>query len=259
MTRWTAAGLHLGVSLLIIGAVAAGLIGLWYGWTYFSMMGGLRLLGILAVVDIVIGPLLTAIVYRPGKPSLRFDLTVIALLQLGFLAYGGFIMAQSRPVFLVGVQDRFELVFANELDEADVAAAPEPYRRLSWTGPTLVGVAFPADGDERMALIQSGLAGKDVQLLPRYFAHYSVSAPKLAAAASPVQALLDSSKPADRDRLQRAIGGFDLAPDAVRTLPIISRRGRATMLVRAETAEPLRPVGVEPWTDMPWTPPPDSE
>ena len=39
-------------------------------------------------VDVVIGPLLTLIVFDPKKKHLKFDLVVIAALQLAALAYG---------------------------------------------------------------------------------------------------------------------------------------------------------------------------
>lgn len=47
-----------------------------------------RLLATLAAVDLVMGPLLTLVEFKPGKKSLKFDLTAIALLQAGALLYG---------------------------------------------------------------------------------------------------------------------------------------------------------------------------
>jgi hypothetical protein len=44
--------------------------------------------------DLALGPLLTLIVFEPGKPSLKFDLSCIVLLQLGALLYGGTIINQ---------------------------------------------------------------------------------------------------------------------------------------------------------------------
>ena len=36
----------------------------------------------------VVGPLLTLIVFRAGKPGMKFDLAVIGLVQVAALAYG---------------------------------------------------------------------------------------------------------------------------------------------------------------------------
>jgi hypothetical protein len=64
----------------------------WYPPPYFEVDGGWRILRILAGVDVVVGPLLTLILFKPGKPGLKFDMTCIALMQIGALVYGGTII-----------------------------------------------------------------------------------------------------------------------------------------------------------------------
>jgi hypothetical protein len=46
---------------------------------------------------LALGPLLTLLVFKSGKPSLKFDLSGIVLLQLGALLYGGTLIDQHRP------------------------------------------------------------------------------------------------------------------------------------------------------------------
>jgi hypothetical protein len=251
MTRWRAAGIHLAISFVVIALVGIGLIGAWYGWELFGVMGGQRLLLLLAVIDIVIGPLLTLIVYKTGKPSLRFDLAVIALLQLGFLAYGLYVMASSRPVFLVGVADRFELVFASELDPQDIASAPdERFRKLSLSGPVLVGGLMGQTSQERYQLTMSGFAGKDIQHMPDRYVDYAQVSKDLLAQSKPAEELAATSETARR-KLEAAAKDIGRPLAQLRTLPIISKRGRATMLMDPESGAPLRPVEVDPWTDLP--------
>ena len=67
----------------------------WYPTPYFAIDGGWQVLRILAGVDVVLGPLLTFIVFKIGKPSLKFDMSCIILMQIGALIYGGMII---RPV-----------------------------------------------------------------------------------------------------------------------------------------------------------------
>jgi hypothetical protein len=251
MSRWKAASIHLLLSVLIVSSVALGLIFAWYGWELFTTMGVVKLLGLLAVCDVVIGPLLTLIVFRSGKPSLRFDLTVIALLQIAFLGYGLYVMAQSRPVFMVAVKDRFDLVFANELDPADLAkGGSEEHRTLSWSGPRLVGGKLAQNSDERMSLALSGLDGRDIQMLPeRYLPYEEVAAAMLREAQAPEE-LLKSSKPEAAAKLRDAIASTGREETQVRVLPIISKRGRATMLIAADSGAVLRSVAVDPWPDL---------
>jgi hypothetical protein len=94
-------------------------------------MGGMGLLKILVGVDVTIGPLLTLIIFDTRKKSLRFDLSVIAFLQIVALAYGVYIMFEARPVYTAFVKDRFEVVPADQLDAVDLAEGPAEYRMLS--------------------------------------------------------------------------------------------------------------------------------
>jgi hypothetical protein len=256
MSRWKAAAIHLVLSAIIIGAVAFVLIHTWYTWQLFEVMGARRLLTILAIIDIVIGPFLTLIVYKHGKKSLKFDLTVIALLQAGFLAYGLHILAQSRPVFMVGLVDRFEMVFANQLDDTDLAKGnTEEFRTRSWTGPRLVGGALGSTSQERYDLALSGLAGKDIHLLPEQYVSFEEVKPALMQKMEPAEKLAGSNA-----RTRAAIEAFaareDLTVGELSTLPIISLRGRATMMLRTSNGDVLGPLAVEPWPDLPALPPP---
>src|SRR5690349_1540964 len=139
MSRWNAAGIHLGISALIAAAVLAIIYFIWYPSPYFTAMGGDQLVLLVIGVDVVIGPLITLIIYRAGKRGLAFDLSVIAFLQATALAYGVTVAAEARPVYSVFVVDRFETVAANALDEEEVAKVTRPeFKSASWLGPRTV-------------------------------------------------------------------------------------------------------------------------
>src|SRR5690606_32012850 len=133
-----------------------------------------RLMAIMLVIDMVAGPMLTLVIYRPGKWGLRFDLKAIALVQAAFLAYGLHTLWLSRPVFLVGTDVRFTLVSASDINAADLAQAPRPeWRSLPWTGPYLVGVLPPKDREARTALLDTFLkTGRDQEQLPAQYLPY---------------------------------------------------------------------------------------
>jgi hypothetical protein len=250
VSRWKAAALHLVVSGAVVAGVAFVLIQLWYGWPMFQVMGGAKLLTILAIVDVVIGPLLTLIVFKRGKPSLKFDLVVIFVLQAAFLGYGLYVMAQSRPVFLVGLVDRFEFVRANDLSPENLALGTTPeYRTLSWTGPRLVGGALGRTRDERYRLGMLGLSGQDIHQLPERYVPYAEVEEALLKKVEPAAALASTS-----DAAARAIGDFAQSHridiQELGTLPITSRQGRATMMIRVGTGEILGPIALEPWPDL---------
>ena len=79
--------IHLAASASVVGAFAAVLRLFWYPGPWFTASGTWEVLRILIGVDVVLGPVLTLIVFKPSKPSLPFDLAVIALVVKAFLAY----------------------------------------------------------------------------------------------------------------------------------------------------------------------------
>ena len=106
-TRFTAFAVHLGISLVIFAALLLVVVFEWYRFPLFAIEGGWRGIQIIAGCDIVLGPLLTLIVFKPGKPHLKFDLGVIALIQIAALISGTWIAYVQRPVLMVYAEERF--------------------------------------------------------------------------------------------------------------------------------------------------------
>ncbi len=85
--------------------------------------GGWQGLRLLLGVDLVLGPLLTLIVYRAGKPGLRFDLTAIGIIQATCLAAGIWIVHGERPLAMVYSDGSFYSVTAQSFREVNAACA----------------------------------------------------------------------------------------------------------------------------------------
>lgn len=165
--RLRATGWHLAISALV-GAVCAALVfGFWYPWPFATLAGGMVLIILLLMVDIILGPVLTAVVASPGKASsvLARDLVVIAGMQSLALCYGLFIVVQARPVYLVHEVDRFTVVTVADIDPADLPKAKEGFRSLPWHGVTAIGLR-PVGGADAVQSVQLALAGKDLSLRP---------------------------------------------------------------------------------------------
>jgi hypothetical protein len=81
MTKLRAFAIHFGISFLIFIGLAYFVVAIWYPGFFFESDGGWEGMRIIVGVDLVLGPLLTLIVYKHGKPGLRFDLTLIGLVQ----------------------------------------------------------------------------------------------------------------------------------------------------------------------------------
>lgn len=250
MTRWKAAGIHLLISAIVIGGVAALLLWRWYPPALWGVAKADKLMMILALVDVMLGPVLTLVVYKAGKKSLRFDLTVIALLQLTALAYGLNTVWQSRPVYLVAAVDRFQMVFANEIDRADLAKASPPFRSLPLTGLQIIGAKVPEGAEARNEVLFSAMSGKDIHLLPAYYAPYEEVASQLAQRAILADALADTLTADEAQRLRRAVVATGRQPSSVAVAPVSSIRSAssAAMLVDAATGSILGPAAVDVWS-----------
>ncbi|MEZ0469288.1 hypothetical protein [Luteimonas salinilitoris] len=235
MNRWKASASHFGLSLLVIGGIAITAFLLWYPYALYRVASLDRILLVMLGIDLTAGPLLTLILYRPGKRGLKFDLAVVAIAQLAFLAYGLHTLWSSRPVFLVGTPETFTVVFANEIDDQDLARAADPkWRKLSWAGPILVATRMPEAADERRKIIEEFMAGgAGIERSPKYYMRYEQMASELAKAAKPAKAIdID-----DHDINRTGKVASDLG-----WLPVISRRGEAVMLMDKATGRPLRVV-----------------
>jgi hypothetical protein len=249
LTRTRAALVHLGISVVLGICAMALLFGVWYPPPYFSAAGADRLALLLIGVDVGIGPLLTFIVFKPGKKGLKFDLFVIAALQLGALVYGLHAVAVSRPVFLVFAVDRFELVAANQIADADLKQGKEErFRQRSWKGPLLVYGEMPTDPKEHGDLAFSGAEGRDLQNLPKYFRDYDANAMKVAEHANDL-ATLRSRLDADSVALLESwLQNHSLSDADVRWVPVVALRKDATILVARSTGKVLDTLPIEP----PW-------
>src|SRR5713226_1274244 len=101
MSRIKAFLIHLGISTIIFLVLLFFIVFIWYPSPYFSTDGGWQGIKIVAAVDMVLGPLLTLIVFKSGKRGLKLDLTVIGLLQATALAWGVFIVHDQRTALVV--------------------------------------------------------------------------------------------------------------------------------------------------------------
>lgn len=174
MNRFKASAIHLGISALVGLGMLVVMLGVWYPGGYFELLGGGGLLFLILGVDVTLGPLLTLVVFNPSKKSLKFDLAVIAAIQLSALVYGANVMFQSRPVFTVLEEDRFKVTLASDLkDETQLALAKKPeWRRLSFTGPVIVGSEAPVSEKEKEELTFAAVAGLDWNVFPKLYVEY---------------------------------------------------------------------------------------
>jgi hypothetical protein len=171
LTRWMAFTIHFGISLVIFLVLLALMIGVWYPDFFFTTDGGWEGLQILIGVDLVLGPALTAIVYRPYKRGLLLDLTLIGLAQLICLLIGTYIIYTQRPLAVVYVDDHFISVSQGSFDFAGTDSAS--LKTLPGKYPKQIYINLPKDKTERKALRKAQTHQGPLHARPTLFFPYA--------------------------------------------------------------------------------------
>lgn len=218
MTRFKAAGIHLAISAAVGTTVSALILLIWYAPPLFSADQGATLNLLLIGVDLILGPLLTFIVFRAGKPGLRFDLGVIALLQVSALAYGLWVLGQSRPVYIVLQERRATLVHRNELY---APASTGPFAHTELWRIRAVAALPPSDPSERDALLTATLSGEpDLDYRPAHYRELAQT-PEIAAFGRSLAQVL-AGQPELAARLPATVRKANAASE-LRLLPLLTR------------------------------------
>ena len=218
----------------------------WYPPPYARLVQGLELFALLVFVDLVVGPVLTAVVANPhkGRRGLQRDIGVIAVLQLLAFGYGMQALAIARPVHLVFEVDRFRVVVAADVDESKLSKALPDYRQLPWLGPTLVVARKSATSEEMTQALNLSLQGVEISMLPERWAEYEPFADAVLKSARPA-ALLIEQYPEFAATVQSAAQSHGLALEDVRFLPVVSRKSDAVALVGGPKAAVLGFIPVD--------------
>ncbi len=244
MPRVRAASVQFLLSVLVALATFALIHELWYPWGLFEVAGGRDLFILIATVNVVIGPMLTFVVFIPGKKGLVFDLVAIAAMQLGALTYGMHVLYGSRPVFLVFSKDRFELMRANDFDEKELAKAKEPFASLPLTGPRVVGAELPTNREELDALVFGAAAGVDIPSFPRYYVAYDRVRSEALKHSAPLAKLRQLNP---TEAVDEAVRKAALPEQDLRFLAVRAGKIDLTALVDARGADVVRVVALRPW------------
>jgi hypothetical protein len=236
--RLLAAGIHLGLSVLVAGLAAGLVFGVWYPYPYREISGGRELFLIVVAVDVILGPLLTLTVFNIKKPikGLRRDLAVIAVLQFAALGYGMWTVAVARPVHLVFEIDRFRVVHAIDVPEDELKQAPAGLERLPLTGPTLLSLREFASGNESFDATMAAMQGVSLSARPGLWQSYEKGKVKVLETARPLEQLKNRF-PGRASEIDAALRSAGRATTSVSYVPMAGRQTFWTVLLDTNTAE----------------------
>lgn len=240
--RFKAFSIHLLGSGLIVLTALLWVFLVWYPAPLHKALAVTHIFLLLLFVDMMLGPLLTLMVYKPAKRTLVFDLIVIAVLQLSALGYGLWTVAKGRPAWLVFNVDRFDVVQVVDIDERHLELADPTYKTAPWVGPEWVGADHSASGEHyNSILFESVLGGPDIAQRPFLYRPLTQFKETMRDKAQPLTRLSDFND------AETVVATLSKWPQASGWLPLMARAQPMVVLLKEDNTEVLGIVALNPW------------
>lgn len=243
LSRWQVFGLHLLISAIVLLIIMALVFLLWYPSPLHQILDVWNILGILIAVDMVIGPILTLVVFKNDKKQLRFDLSCIAVLQAIALSYGTFMIYQNRPYFQVFAYDRFNLVALKDV-ELFLLTDTTLLQGLH-VGPRRVFAERPTSHEERQALLAEVMAGgPDLEYRPDRYRPYDENTDAVLAQSQPLGRL--ASTPEETQMVTEFLAAHGGTLEDYHYVPLMGRTRDAAQVLNGD-GQPVGALLIDPW------------
>lgn len=231
--------IHFAFSIVLVLAAYLLVKLLWYPAPLFKATDASKLFVLILVVDLILGPILTFIIYKKNKKTLRIDLVVIILVQLSALCYGLYSMYEARPVWIAYVADRFELVRVNDIIEDDKQA----YNLPSF-GPEYIYVDLSQlNADEKLdSILKETQYNISPAQRPKFYNNFDLAEPLIIKNSQNINLLNDYNNPIEvKNILQKY-------PQADSFLPLKANAVDMTVLISKENkGKVIQIVDLRPW------------
>ncbi len=232
------------VSLLLLAFVVVRF--LWFPSAYFSIFGITKLFLVLVGVNLIVGPGLSTLVYKPGKKGLVSDLIVIACIEIAILGWAMLDILERRPAYAVFAVDRFEAVTVSEVDIQALQYSQLAVRPMNT--PRLIYAELPTDVDVMSRLIdETVLEGmQDIDRRPEFWKPYAQGMSFIKGAARPLSELLSTSG-VRAGSIKQWLARQELPVDAYLYLPVRGRAADGMVILHADIGYPVDVLAVDPW------------
>lgn len=151
-SKFRALSIHLCISAAILAALMTMIIFWWYPGIWFAIDGGWQGTRIMVLVDMVLGPVLTLIIFNPAKTRrhIIFDLSCIGLIQAAALAWGIHAVHSQRPLAIVYWDTAVYSVDAYELAQFNTDVSD--LEKFNQTLPIMIAARAPKTDEEKTAV-----------------------------------------------------------------------------------------------------------
>ncbi|MGQ4638298.1 TfpX/TfpZ family type IV pilin accessory protein [Acinetobacter junii] len=233
---------HLSISFLI-ALIAVGVIFfVWYPYPLAQAVGATQLFIMLIAIDVIVGPIMTLLIYKKDLKVFKMDLVIVVIIQMAAFLYGFYSIAQGRPAWIVFNQNKFELVRVNDQFTDNAKKIPKEFEKVSWFGPQYVSVVPSSNPKQRDDdLFMEALGGVSLAQKPERYVPLNATAKKMQQQA---QSLKQLELYNDGDKLKKILVKY---PQATAYLPIKANKLDMVVLINKREMKVISIVNLRPW------------
>ena len=232
---------HLTVSLFITLITFSLVFLLWYPAPLAKAVGVTHIFLMMLAIDGIIGPMLGLLVYKEDKKTLKFDLSVIILIQIAALYYGVYSIAQGRPTWLVYSVDHFELIRKNDIVLQSNVKVKAEYQNYSLNGPKFVGVKLSKNIKQKQDDMFNAVFGITVAQQPDRYLSFNQVKLDIQENAQDLTILSQFNNYQDVENI------LINYPDANSWVPLKANAVDMVVLVNKKTSTIIKIVDLRPW------------
>ena len=232
---------HLAISSLITLLGIGLLFFVWYPSPLATAVGVTHIFLMLLAIDVVIGPILGLLVYKEGKKTLKFDLSIIIIIQIAALCYGVYSIEQGRPAWLVFHADRFELVRKNDIILENIQQARPQFQHVSWAGSQFAAVKSAVSTQQHQNdMFTEVLGGISLAQRPERYVDFIQAKEQIQQRAQKLELLQNFNNKTDVEKILAQY------PQATAFLPLKASVMDMTVLVD-QNSNVVKIVDLRPW------------
>lgn len=233
---------HLSLSFLIALLVVGLIFFIWYPFPLAKAVGVTYIFLMMLSIDVIVGPMLGLLVYKEGKKTLTFDLSIIIAIQISALCYGIYSIEQGRPAWLVFHADRFELIRKNDLLLENIDQAQSLFQQVSWGKPQFAAVKSAINAQQRQKdMFTEVLGGVSLAQQPERYVELTQVKNQIQQRAKNLAELKQYN---DAQKVMNVLKKY---PKANAFVPLKTNAVDMTVLVNKDTAEIIKIVDLRPW------------
>jgi len=240
--RFKASFLHLLLSAITISLTFLIIVLLWFPAPFLELTNFKDIATIVITVDLILGPLLTFVVFNPKKKSLKKDLAFIVSIQIFALFYGVYTLFLIHPLYITFHGNAFNIVIAKQANPKESKYDELKISKLS--KPTLAYMeTTKKTRDKLFASTING--GKDIEAHTEFYKPYEEHLETI------LKNSLDTVKLFDKKNLtpssEKFLKLYNHTKDNYAYLPLIGTSSNAIIVLDKNTAEVITAINTDPW------------